>query len=47
MVTGLTEDAVRVCTEDIHIPFYYESSDTSDIKTTEYGDTGSSSDELK
>ncbi len=40
LVTGLTEDAVRVCTEDIHIPFYYES-DTSDINTTEYSDTGS------
>ena len=33
MVTGATEDAVRVCTEDIHIPFYYES-DSSDIVTT-------------
>ena len=40
LVTGLTEDAVRVCTEDIHIPYYYLS-DASDIKTTEYSDTGS------
>ena len=35
MVTGMTEDAVRFCTEEIHMPFYY-GSDTSDIKTTEY-----------
>ena len=40
LVTGLTEDAVRRCTGDIHIPYYYES-DASDIKTTEYSDTGS------
>ena len=44
MVTGATEDAVRVCTEDIHLPFYY-GSDASDIQTTEYNDI--STDELK
>ena len=40
MVTGATEEAVRVSTEDIHLPFHY-GSDASDIKTTEYADTGS------
>ena len=40
MVTGGSEEAVRVCTEDIHLPFYF-GEDSSDIKTTEYTDTGS------
>ena len=35
MVTGATEDGVRFCTEEIHMPFYM-GSDFSDIKTTEY-----------
>ena len=44
MVTGATEDAVKVCTEDIHLPFYF-GSDASDIQTTEYTDI--QTDELK
>ena len=32
MVTGLTEQDVRVATEYIHLPFYY-GSDASDVKT--------------
>ena len=34
MVTGLTEEAVRIATEYIHMPFYF-GADTSDIKVTE------------
>ncbi len=33
MVTGLTEDATRISTEFIHLPFHY-GKDSSDIKTT-------------
>ena len=33
MVTGMTEESVRICTEHIHLPFYY-GSDASDIHTT-------------
>ncbi len=36
MVTGATEEGVRVVTEYIHLPFHY-GSDTSDIKTTTHG----------
>ena len=35
LLTGLTEDAVRFATEEIHLPYYF-GCDTSDIKTTEY-----------
>ncbi len=33
LVTGLTEEAVRIATEYIHLPFHY-GNDSSDIKTT-------------
>ena len=44
MVTGATEEAVRVVTEHIHMPWHY-GSDTSDIKVTTHDDI--QTDELK
>ena len=44
MVTGATEEGVRICTEDIHMPYYY-GADSSDIKTTVHDDIAT--DELK
>ena len=37
LVTGGTEEGVRISTEYIHLPFHY-GSDTSDIKTTTHED---------
>lgn len=36
MVTGATEEAVRISTEFIHMPFYFGDPDTSDIKVSKH-----------
>jgi len=36
MVTGATEEAVRIATEFIHMPYYYGDPDTSDIKVSKH-----------
>ena len=36
MVTGATEEAVRISTEFIHMPFYLGDPDTSDIKVSKH-----------
>ena len=35
MVTGMTEEGVKIVTEDIHLPFYF-GEDSSDVNTTTY-----------
>ena len=35
MVTGMSEEAVKIATEEIHMPYYF-GEDSSDIHTTEY-----------